>query len=115
MTEHFWNIVDAFIVTSRVVIDRPKDTAHPEFPDMIYPVDYGYLAGTTSGDGGGIDVWMGSSGTGRVEAVVCTLDEVKRDAEINLLLGCSDAETKRIVEFLEQNALGCLLVRRSNP
>lgn len=112
--DEFWGHLDRLIQNSQVVIDRPKDSAHIDHEDMIYPLDYGYLAGTTSSDGAGIDVWLGSSGEHHVHGVVCTVDLFKRDAEIKLLLGCTDDEMQTIVSFLNQNqGMRCYLLRRN--
>ena len=45
---------DELVEKSKIVIDRPKGSAHPRFPDIIYQVDYGYLENTSSMDGAGI-------------------------------------------------------------
>ena len=45
--EDFWNALDELVNTSEIVIDRPKGSAHPGFPDFIYRVDYGYLKNTS--------------------------------------------------------------------
>ena len=42
----------------RVTIDRPMGTPHPEYPDMVYPVNYGYVNGVTGGDGEPQDVYV---------------------------------------------------------
>ena len=39
-------------------IDRPKGTAHPDYPEMIYPLNYGYVEGITGGDGEEQDVYV---------------------------------------------------------
>ena len=96
MTGGFWEALDALYARSRIVIDRPKGTAHPRYPDFIYPLDYGYLEGTSSMDGGGIDVWVGSRGDEGIDAVMCVVDLVKRDSEIKLLVGCTEEE-KQVV------------------
>lgn len=57
----FWNALDELVSNSEIIIDRPKGTAHPKYPDFIYRVDYGYLQDTTSMDGAGIDVWVGTN------------------------------------------------------
>ncbi len=49
-----------------------------------------------SGDGQGIDVWLGSSGARGVTGVLSTIDLLKRDIEIKLLLGCS---LRRLTKF----------------
>ncbi len=108
----FWAYLDQLVDTSRIVIDRPRGTAHPRYPDMIYPVDYGYLDRTTTVDGGGIDVWRGTTGAAQPDVILCTVDLLKRDAEIKILLGCSEDEQRAILDFHHGNTMGALLVRR---
>jgi len=93
----FWEALDLLVQTSQLVIDRPKGTAHPKYPDFIYRVDYGYLKDTSSMDGGGIDVWAGS-GERRVDAVMCIVDLKKRDSEIKILLGCTEEEKQLVYQ-----------------
>lgn len=56
----FWKALDELVGQSKIVIDRPKGSVHPKFPDFVYKVDYGYLENTSSMDGEGIDVWVGT-------------------------------------------------------
>ena len=108
----FWDYIDKLIANSNIVIDRPKNTAHPRFPDMIYPVDYGCLENTTSMDGGGIDVWRGTDNNNAVDAVICTVDLYKRDSEIKILIGCTEDEKQIIMDFLNSKMMRGLLIRR---
>lgn len=108
----FWAYLDALVAGGDLVIDRPKGSAHPRFPAIIYPMDYGYLAGTTSADGGGIDVWVGSLGSARITAVACTVDLMKRDAEVKLLLGCTEDEIQTALRLMNSGRMRCLLIRR---
>jgi len=41
----------------QVIIDRPLGSKHPKF-GYIYPINYGYIPNTTSGDGVEIDVYV---------------------------------------------------------
>ena len=34
----------------KVIIDRPLGSSHPNYPDLIYPVNYGYVEGIIAGD-----------------------------------------------------------------
>jgi len=113
MYESFWTHMDTLICSSALVIDRPKGFSHPHAPAVIYPLDYGYLQGTSSSDGEGIDVWRGSLPAGRLDAVVCTVDVQKRDAEIKLLLGCTTAEKHAICNFHQSAVTAAILVARS--
>ena len=97
--ESFWKSVDALVKESEIVIDRPKGSHHPRYPELVYPVDYGYLKNTTSMDGGGIDVWRGTKISGKIDAIVCTVDLYKKDSEIKILIGCNAAEKKLILQF----------------
>ena len=41
-----------------IQIDRPLGSTHPQWPEMRYPINYGFLPGTVSGDGHPIDVYL---------------------------------------------------------
>ena len=56
MDDVFWNALDTLIATSEIAIDRPRGSAHPRYADITYPLDYGYLTGTSGGDGDEIDI-----------------------------------------------------------
>ena len=111
--EDFWKALDSLVSSGKVVIDRPKGSAHPHFPHIIYELDYGYIESTSSMDGGGIDVWRGSLPTQTVDAVICTVDLIKKDSEIKLLIGCTESETQSIYAFHNGSAfMKGILIRR---
>jgi inorganic pyrophosphatase len=109
----FWGAAEHLVATSEIVIDRPKGSRHPTRVDAIYPVAYGYLAGTTAADGEGIDVWVGSLESKMITAVVCTCDLNKRDAEVKLLLGCTTEEEHDILTFLNMGDMAAILMVNS--
>ena len=106
----FWAAAEQLVATSVIVIDRPKGSTHPRIPAAIYPVAYGYLEGTSAGDGEGIDVWVGSVTPPTLTGVVCTFDLSKRNAELKLLLGCTSAETAAIVSFLNKGQMAAIVI-----
>jgi inorganic pyrophosphatase len=110
----FWHSLDQLIVEHEMVIDRPGSTRHPRYPEMIYPLDYGYLAGTQAADGGGIDVWVGSLSERTATAIVCTIDLIKRDAEVKILLGCTSQEAQTILDWHNDKtgSQSALLIKR---
>ncbi len=95
--QDYWMALDSLIRDSKIVIDRPKGAAHPKYPHFIYQVDYGYLENTSSMDGAGIDVWVGSDGR-RTDAIMCIVDLIKRDSEIKILIGCTEKEKQLIYQ-----------------
>lgn len=108
----FWKALDLLIDSSEIVIDRPKGTAHPKYPDFIYKVDYGYLKNTSSMDGAGIDVWVGS-GEKKIDAIMCIVDLVKRDSEIKILIGCTEEEKQIVYQtHNETQSTKGILIRR---
>lgn len=44
--------------TVTVTVDRPIGSAHPDCPEMIYPVNYGYIEGITAPDGEEQDAYI---------------------------------------------------------
>ena len=96
----FWDEMAALVVSKPIVIDRPRGEAHPRFPELIYPFDYGYVEGTLAADGDGIDVWIGSQEARALTGILCTYDTLKGDAEIKLLLGCTEDDIGVIINFI---------------
>jgi len=93
----------------QVTVDRPLGSRHPNHPDLVYPVNYGYVAGVMGGDGEeqdayilGIDVPLASF-TGRVAAVIRRRDDVE-DKWVVVPEGrqYSREEIARAVAFQEQ-------------
>ena len=111
-TDAFWTALDELVSSSEIVIDRPKGSAHPRFPAFIYKVDYRYLKDTSSMDGAGIDVWVGS-GEKKIDAVMCVVDLMKRDSEIKILVGCTEEEKLEVYKtHNETEYMKGILIRR---
>ncbi len=108
----FWTTLDNLVASSTLKVDRPRGSHHPRYPDLIYPLDYGYLEGTSSADGGGIDIWVGSLADKGVTAIVCTVDRVKRDSEMKILIGCTPQEAHIIRDFHNDDAQAAVLMER---
>ena len=108
----FWSALDKLVSQSKIKIDRPKNSSHPKYPECIYPVDYGYLENTSSMDGGEIDVYKGAHGN-TIDAIICTVDLLKKDSEIKILIGCDEDEKRLIMEFQNDSELmkGMLIQR----
>jgi inorganic pyrophosphatase len=111
-TPDFWTKLDRFVIENEIVIDRPRDSAHPRYPLIIYPCDYGYLEGTQTMDGGGVDVWVGRLADAAVTALICTVDLYKMDAELKILLGCTPEEGQAILQIHNQEGQAGILIWR---
>jgi len=112
VNENFWCHLQKLVEASGIVIDRPKGTPHPHYPAYIHPVDYGHLKNTSSGDGSGIDIWVGSSGSQKVEGILCIVDMDKRDSEIKILFSCTNDEIATIYDLQNRGNMSAVLVRR---
>lgn len=92
-----------------IKIDRPAGSCHPEHKFMIYPLNYGFIPGTLSGDGEALDVYLlgvrepVEEYTARVIAVIHRYDDVE-DKLVAAPEGMTFTkdEIKRAVEFQEQ-------------
>lgn len=52
------NSIDYLNKIIEVKIDRPIGSNHPNYPDHIYLVNYGYVPNTISGDGEELDCYL---------------------------------------------------------
>lgn len=113
MDHEFWSAIDKLVAESEIVIDRPKGSVHPRYPDFVYKADYGYLKNTASMDGGGIDLWLGTEPNQAADAVMCIIDLTKRDSEIKLLIGCTEKEKEMIYQtHNETEHMKGIMIRR---
>jgi inorganic pyrophosphatase len=109
----FWLKLDRLVAANKLIVDRPKDSPHPRYPALLYPLDYGYLDSTRSADGEGVDVWIGSLPGRTVTGIICTVDLHKRDAELKLLLGCTPQESARALAMHNNGSQAGILVQRN--
>lgn len=69
--------------TVTVTVDRPLGSSHPNYPDSIYTLNYGYIAGVIAPDGEELDAYVYGvyepvdSFTGVVIAVIERLNDVE--------------------------------------
>lgn len=112
----FWQKLDTLYLSSKLVIDRPKNSCHYKYSNLIYPVDYGYLTDTTtSSDQVPIDVFKGSIKSTTVQALAISADILKKDCEVKLFVGVSDEEEEEIMSFLNQTEFQkAVLIRRGS-
>lgn len=98
------------------IIDRPAGSHHPRHPEMIYPINYGFVEGIMAPDGAEQDVYvLGTdepikSFEGKVIAVYHRLNDVE-DKWIVSIDGrnYTDEEILKIIDFQEQYFKGRLL------
>lgn len=111
----FWQKLDTLYLSSKLVIDRPRNTCHYKYSNLIYPVDYGYLSDTTGSDQSPVDIFKGSEKTNLVGAIVISADILKKDCEVKLLIGCTEDEEHEVLVFLNQTEFQkAILIRRGN-
>lgn len=112
---YFWQKLDTLYLSSKLVIDRPKNSTHYKYSNLVYPVDYGYLTETINSDLAPIDIFRGSKKAGLVSTIVVSADILKKDIEVKLLMGCTPEEEQAILLFLNQTDFQkCVLIRRGN-
>lgn len=112
MSHEFWEYLQHLVDSSEIVIDRSKGSIHPRYPEIRYPVDYGFLKGTTAIDGGEVDIWVGSTGERKVVGAVGTVDLLKRDTELKILYDCTENEIESIHQFLNSAQMRSILIKR---
>jgi inorganic pyrophosphatase len=114
--EHLrWKEWDTCISKNGITIERPRTTAHPDYPSVVYPLDYGSINGTLGTDGEPLDVFVGRGTTGLV-GVILTTDLRQQDREMKLLYDCMPTEVYTAHGFINYDRTlleGVLVLRQS--
>lgn len=110
----FWQMLDDLAASGEIKIDRPTSSRHPTFKNVIYPLDYGYIAMTVGGDGEPVDCWIGSESRLHVTGIFATVDPYKRDCELKLCLGCNAHDIALLEEFHKEQPMNALFVTRTH-
>ena len=106
---HQGNVGQVIGKTVRVIVDRSLGSHHPKFPDLVYPVNYGYVEGVFAGDGEEQDVYIlgvsvpVSEFTGKIIAVIHRLND-NEDKWVTAPVGMrfSKEEIQKLTAFQEQ-------------
>lgn len=93
----------------KVTIDRPLGSHHPRYRDIIYPINYGYIAGTMAADGEEQDAYVLGVNTavkefiGKVIAIIHRYDDIEEKLVVAPDgIDFSDEEIAKQVHFQEQ-------------
>jgi len=68
--------------------------------------------GTAAADGGGSDVWIGSRPERQVTGIICSVDLLKRDAKMKILVGCTPAEASATLASHDSGGQSAILWER---
>jgi len=112
-----WKAWARRIKNNGITIERPRATAHPDYPSVVYPLDYGFVDGTLGTDGDALDAFVGTDTTGLVGAILTT-DHRQHDREAKLLYDCTPAEVYTALGFINYDRTlleGVLVLRRPMP
>jgi inorganic pyrophosphatase len=111
--ENFFKALEQLIEQNGISIDRTRGSSHPRFPTLIYPLDYGYINGTKSQDGSGIDLVKGDDTTSKIVGIICTVDTVKKDSEVKVLFNCTEENIKTAMIMFNNQVMKGILLRRT--
>ena len=97
-------------------VDRPIGSRHPQYEDMSYPINYGYVDGIFAGDGEEQDVYILGTDKplNKFEGVVIAVYHRFDDNEDKWIVSLdgsdySDEEILKMIQFQEQYFEGELM------
>ena len=93
---------EGMIAMKGITIDRAAESAHPSYPEIVYPIDYGYVNETISVDGEELDIFVGTASNGLIGAIFTT-DFRKDDQECKLIFNCTPQEIYLVNGFINFN------------
>ena len=110
----FWQKMDTLYLSSDLVITNQKGSCVKDFPDLVYPCDFGYLKMPKHDSEGEIKCFRGTAGEPIGQVVICA-NIIDKCIDVRLLIGCTDDEQYDILRFLNSlDQQKAILVRRTD-
>lgn len=118
------------ILNQIVTVDRPLGSTHPEYKNIIYPVNYGYIEGVIAPDGEEQDAYLlgvdhpVKQFTGRIIAVIKREDDVEdkwvvapenvklNQAEVAEAVNFQELYFKTTIHALYKKSCGVIIYRK---
>ena len=108
---YFWQKVDTLFLSSDLKHSRKKGETHPQFKNLVYPVDYGRLVDVTPE----VSVYLGSGSRTLITGLVVAADILQKTLDVKILAGCTEEETDAVLRFLNQTDYQkTVLIRRGS-
>lgn len=98
----FWQKLDTLVLSSTLSIERKKGDRHPDYYNLIYPLDYGHLKDSAAQEADEIEVYVGSHSYTNVQSLIISVDVLQKSIEAKILLGCDEQEEHAVVSFLNE-------------
>lgn len=112
---YFWQKLDTLILSLDYNKKRVEGDVHPNYPNLVYPMEYGYLVDPDHDDQVAVRAFRGSLASRRCDAIIVGVDILQKGMDIKCLLGCTQEEQIKILEFLNQTAFQkTVLIRRND-
>lgn len=110
----FWQKLDTLYRSGTVDIVYKQGDRHPQFENLIFPIDCGLLRDTNNLPDG-VSVYIGSEKHGRISAAIVAVDILQKSLDVKLLAGCNEEEILAVLRFLNQTDFQkTVLIRRGN-
>ncbi len=108
----FWQKLDTLLVSSEIEIVSTAGSRHPQYANLVYPVDFGHLSESTE-NGMAVKVFKGQSSF--AQAVIVMVDILEKSIDTRVIIGCTDDEEMAILRFLNQTDFQkIVIIRRGN-
>ena len=98
---YFWQKLDAAYLSGEYKVVYKKGTPHAQYPDLVFPCDYGHVNSSGEGDIS-LKVFKGSR-PASVDALVVCANLLERDLNPIVLIGVTEEEKENILKFLNSN------------
>ncbi|UNT95248.1 Inorganic pyrophosphatase [Allobaculum mucilyticum] len=111
----FWQKLDTLILSGNVEAISKAGTPSPDYPKLVYPVDFGKVSDVLSNSGAPFYCFIGSLKDRRATAVIVQADILEREVFVKALIGCTEDEIRRIIKFINAAEFQkAILVRRGS-
>lgn len=109
---YFWQKIDSLYLSGDFKVLYKKGTKHPNFPNLVFPADYGMIETLSSNNKETIRFYRGNKSK-EIDAVVISANILEREIRAVVLVGLSEKEEQAVLTMMNQTEYQkAVLIRR---
>lgn len=109
---NFWSMLEGMVERNGFVINNLRNSKHPEYINIQFPVAHGYIGGTHIDKYHCLNIFVGTKDDEKINGVICVIDTLQGEVSMKVIYNCTDEEVKNVCNLFYNLCQGAIFHAR---